>query len=386
MLPIKELDMESFYLVLGLVIFIGMVLFFFMDYRWRKTLEEVRKDLSSQPMWALMQQQMEQLRGQTKEGLDKNISQLIDNQNVINKNLTDIMDRVNKSLQNSSVDINRRLDNAAKVIGDVQRNIGELSTASKQIFEVGKNIATLQEILQPPKLRGGIGEQFLGELLSQILPPKFFILQHQFSSGERVDAVIKLGEKLVPIDSKFPLDNFRRMIECKTEEERKISQKAFNRDVKKHIDDISGKYIVPNEGTYDFALLYIPAENVYYETITKDESVGEEKGILNYALSKKVIPVSPNSFYAYLQVIVLGLRGLQIEENAREIQTHLVSLANDLKIFQKDFQVVGTHITNAMNKFEEARRRLDKFSLKFEQAETQPSLPFIEKRVESKEP
>jgi hypothetical protein len=125
------------------------------------------------------------------------------------------------------------------VIGDVQRNIGELSTASKQIFEVGKNIATLQEILQPPKLRGGIGEQFLGELLSQVLPSKFFTLQHQFSSGERVDAVIRLGEKLVPIDSKFPLDNFRRIIECKTEEERKTSQKAFTRDVKKHIDDIS---------------------------------------------------------------------------------------------------------------------------------------------------
>jgi DNA recombination protein RmuC len=332
-----------------------------------------------------MQQQMEQLRGQTKEGLDKNISQLIDNQNVINKNLSDIMDRVNKSLQNSSVDINRRLDNAAKVIGDVQRNIGELSTASKQIFEVGKNIASLQEILQPPKLRGGIGEQFLGELLSQILPPKFFTLQHQFSSGERVDAVIKLGQKLVPIDSKFPLDNFRRIIESKTEEERRTNQKAFSRDVKKHIDDIAGKYIVPNEGTYDFALLYIPAENVYYETITKDESVGEEKGILNYALSKRVIPVSPNSFYAYLQVIVLGLKGLEIEENAREIQTRLVSLGNDLKIFQKDFQVVGTHITNAMNKFEEARRRLDRFSLKFEQAESQPSLPFIEKDIESKE-
>jgi DNA anti-recombination protein RmuC len=165
--------MEGFYIVIGLVVLIGMVLFFFMDHRWRKALEEVRKDQASQPMWALMQQQMEQLRGQTKEGLDKNISQLIDSQNVINKNLSDIMDRVNKSLQNSSGDINRRLDNAAKVIGDVQRNIGELSTASKQIFEVGKNIASLQEILQPPKLRGGIGEQFLGELLSQILPRNF---------------------------------------------------------------------------------------------------------------------------------------------------------------------------------------------------------------------
>jgi DNA recombination protein RmuC len=378
--------MQGIYLILGLIIAVGLALFFFMDYRWRKTLEEVKKDQSSHSMWALMQQQVEQLRGQMSDGLNKNISVLMEQQRAINEQLRGITDQVNRQLQNSSGEISRRLDNAAKVIGDVQKNIGELSTASKQIFEVGKNIATLQEILQPPKLRGGLGEQFLGELLSQILPSKFFTLQHQFSSGEKVDAVIKLGEKFVPIDSKFPLDNFRRIIECKTDDERKASQKLFYRDVKKHIDDIASKYIVPNEGTYDFALLYIPAENIYYETITKDESFGEEKGILNYALSKRVIPVSPNSFYAYLQVIVLGLKGLEIEENAREIQIRLVSLTKDLRVFQEDFQVVGRHLTNAMNKFEEARRRLDKFTFRFEQAESQPSLPLLEKGIELKDP
>jgi DNA recombination protein RmuC len=377
--------MEGYYLVLGLIIIFGLALFLFMEYRWRRVLEEAKKNESSQSMWALMQQQMEQLRGQMTDGLNKNISVLMEQQRAINEQLRGITDQVNRQLQNSSGEISKRLDNAAKVIGDVQKNIGELSTASKQIFEVGKNIASLQEILQPPKLRGGLGEQFLGELLSQILPSKFFTLQYQFSSGEKVDAVIKLGEKLVPIDSKFPLDNFKRIIECKTDDERKASQKLFYRDVKKHIDDIAGKYIVPNEGTYDFALLYIPAENIYYETITKDESFGEEKGILNYALNKRVIPVSPNSFYAYLQVIVLGLKGLEIEENAREIQIRLVSLAKDLKIFQEDFQVVGRHLTNAMNKFEEARRRLDKFSFRFEQAESQPSLPLLEKGIESKD-
>ena len=378
--------MQGTYLILGLIIAVGLALFFFMDYRWRRALEEAKKDQSSQSMWALMQQQVEQLRGQVSDGLNKNISVLMEQQRAINEQLRGITDQVNRQLQNSSGEISRRLDNAARVIGDVQKNIGELSTASKQIFEVGKNIATLQEILQPPKLRGGLGEQFLGELLSQILPSKFFTLQYQFSSGEKVDAVIKLGEKRVPIDSKFPLDNFRRIIECKTEDERRVFQKVFYRDVKKHIDDIASKYIVPNEGTYDFALLYIPAENIYYETITKDESFGEEKGILNYALSKRVIPVSPNSFYAYLQVIVLGLRGLEIEENARDIQIRLVSLAKDLKVFQEDFQVVGRHLTNAVNKFEEARRRLDKFTFRFEQSESQPSLPLLEKGVESKDP
>jgi DNA recombination protein RmuC len=376
---------EGIYFILGIIILGGAALFFFMEHRWKNILEETKKDQSSQTMWTMMQQQLEQMRGQLNDGLSKNISILNEQLRGVNETVDRLRQSVSQQLQNSSGDINKRLDNAARVIGDVQKNIGELSTVSKQIFEVGKNIASLQEILQPPKLRGGLGEQFLGELLSQVLPSKFFTLQHQFSGGDRVDAVIRLGEKLVPIDSKFPLDNFRRIIECKTDEERKTCQKAFYRDVKKHIDDISIKYIVPNEGTYGFALLYIPAENVYYETITKDESLGEEKGILNYALSKKVIPVSPNSFYAYLQVIVLGLKGLEIEENAREIQTCLVSLAKELRVFQEDFQVVGRHITNAMNKFEDARRRLDRLSFRFEQVESQPSLPLLEKGVESKD-
>ncbi len=373
--------MEGLYVLLGLVIVIAVVFIFLLEKRWKKFVEEVRTDQSSQAMWLSMQNQIEQLRVQMGDGLNKNILLLTEQQRAVNEQLRGITEQVNRQLLDSSGEISKRLDNAARVIGDVQKNIGELSEASRQIFEVGKNIATLQEILQPPKLRGGLGEQFLGELLAQVLPPQFFTLQYMFSNGERVDAVVRLGEKLVPIDSKFPLDNFKRIIECKTEEERKAYQKTFYRDVKKHIDDIASKYIVPNEGTYDFALLYIPAENVYYETITKDDSFGEEKGILNYALKKKVIPVSPNSFYAYLQVIVLGLKGLQVEKDAQKILALLSSLKKDLGGFQEDFQLVGRHITNAMNKFEEARRRLDKFNFKLEQIESQPSLFLDEKKM-----
>jgi len=376
--------MEEIYLVIGLIIAIALAFYFFMEMRWRKVFEEIKAERSL-PMWALIQQQMEQLRGQISEGLNQNISLLTEQQRVVNEQLRGITEQVNRQLLDSSGEISKRLDNAARVIGDVKKNIGELSEASKQIFEVGKNIATLQEILQPPKLRGGLGEQFLGELLSQVLPPQFFALQYMFVSGERVDAVVRLGERIVPIDSKFPLDNFRRIIECKTEEEKKTHQKAFYRDVKKHIDDIASKYIVPNEGTYDFALLYIPAENVYYETIAKDDSFGEEKGILNYALKKKVIPVSPILFFAYLQVIVLGLKGLQIEKDAQKILVLLTSLKKDLGGFQEDFQLVGKHITNAMNKFEEARRRLEKFNFRLEQIETQPGLALQDKGIERKE-
>ncbi len=376
--------MQGIYLLLGLiVVFIG-VLFFLAEQRWRRRLEEIKTDSSSQPMWALMQQQMEQLRGQMGDGLNKNISLLTEQLRAINEQVNHQLHLVNQQLQNSSGQIGQRLDSAREVISKVSERLGELSKTSEQIHEVGKNIATLQEILRPPKLRGGLGEQFLGELLSQILPPEFFTLQYTFSSGERVDAVVRIGEKLVPIDSKFPLDNFKRVVECKTDEERRAYQKIFYRDVKKHVDDIANKYILPQEGTYDFALLYIPAENVYYETITKDESFGEEKGVLNYALTKRVIPVSPNSFYAYLQVIILGLKGLQIEKDALKIQALLSGLKKDIGGFQEDFQLVGKHLINAMNKFEEARRRLDKFSFKLDQIEGQPSLPFKEKEGERK--
>jgi len=376
--------MELFYLLIGLIVIAGGALYFLIERKGRKILEELKADQSSPMMWTMMQQQMEQLRGQMSDGLNKNISLLTEQLRAINEQVNQQLQMVNQQLQNSSGQIGQRLDTARQVIGEVREKLGELSKTSEQIHEVGKNIATLQEILRPPKLRGGLGEQFLGELLSQILPSEFFTLQYTFSSGERVDAVVRIGEKLVPIDSKFPLDNFKRVIECKTDEERKTCQKIFYRDVKKHIDDIASKYILPQEGTYDFGLLYIPAENVYYEIITKDESFGEEKGILNYALTKKVIPVSPNSFYAYLQVIVLGLKGLQIEKEAQKIQALLSGLKKDIGGFQEDFQLVGKHISNAMNKFEEARRRLDKFSFKLEQIESQPSLPFKEKQGELK--
>jgi DNA recombination protein RmuC len=377
--------MQSIYWLLGLIIAMIVTLFFLMEQRWRKRLEEIKTDSSSQPMWALMQQQMEQLRGQMGDGLNKNISLLNEQLRAINEQVNQQLQLVNQQLQNSSGQIGQRLDSAREMISKVSERLGELSKTSEQIHEVGKNISTLQEILRPPKLRGGLGEQFLGELLSQILPSEFFTLQYTFSSGERVDAVVKLGERLVPIDSKFPLDNFKRIIECKTEEERKVYQKTFYRDVKKHIDDIASKYILPQEGTYDFALLYIPAENVYYETITKDEAFGEDKGIFNYALRKKVVPVSPNSFYAYLQVIVFGLRGLKIEKDAQRILDSLAGLDKELEGFQGDFQLTGKHITNAMSKFEDARRRMDRFCLKLDQIERQPSLPYLDKNIESKD-
>ncbi|HTN44374.1 MAG TPA: DNA recombination protein RmuC [Nitrospiria bacterium] len=323
----------------------------------------------------VMQQQVDALRQQITETIAGNTTAL-------NQQLSSVTQQVNQQLaamvqqlQNATGQIGTRLDNAARVVGEVKQNLGELSKATQQVFDVGKDIASLQEILRAPKLRGILGELFLGDLLAQILPPNHFTLQHRFKSGEAVDAVIRLGQFLVPVDSKFPLENFRRVVESKNDEERKAARKKFNADVKKHADAIADKYILPDEGTFPFALMYIPAENVYYETIIKDENLGDEKSLSAYALERKVIPVSPNSLYAYLQAIVMGLKGLQIEKSAQIIISHLERLRGDFERFRKEFEVIGTHLTNAKGRYEEASIRLDRFGERLISAGQGDALP-----------
>lgn len=269
------------------------------------------------------------------------------------------LSEVNTQLLETTGRIGERLDGASQMIGSVQKGLGELGEASKQIYDIGKDIASLQDILQPPKLRGVLGEVFLEELLSQLVPTSCEF-QHRFKSGDIVDAVIRIGERLVPVDAKFPLENFRKMLDTEDDEEtRARCKRAFINDVKKHIDNVSEKYILPDEGTYDFALMYIPAENVYYEIITKDQR--EEASISEYAVERRVIPVSPNTIYAYLQVIIFGLKGLQVEKHAEEIIRHLTRLRGDFTRFSNDFEVLGTHLSNATKKYEEAERRLARF-------------------------
>jgi DNA recombination protein RmuC len=289
--------------------------------------------------------------------------------NSLQQRLDAFGDTVAKNLQDSTAQMNTRLDNAAKVVGDLREKVG-------QIHEVGKAAAELVNIMRAPKLRGGMGELFLGDLLTQILPPEHFQLQHRFKSGEAVDAVIQIGQKLVPVDAKFPFENFKRIIEAQQESERVASRKQFLKDVKKHIDAIATKYILPDEGTYDFALMYVPAENVYYETIIKEDAAGasEDRALFSYALEKRVIPVSPNSFYAYLQTILLGLRGMKVEERAQEILATLARLRGDFEKLEENFRLLGRHLTNATGAYTDTEKTLTKLDAKLSQVE-QPQLP-----------
>jgi len=239
------------------------------------------------------------------------------------------------SLQKNTQSLNERLDNAARVISQVQRNLGEMS-------EVGKGIRTLQEFLQSPKLRGGLGEEVLKEMIGQTFPKNAFYLQYAFKSGAKVDAVLKTDAGLLCIDSKFPMENFNLMIKGETEAERNVGKRQFTADVKKHIEDISRKYILPEEGTMDFALMYIPSEAVYYELVNIQE-------LNNYARRLRVYPVSPNTLYAHLQVLLLSFEGKDLETKSREVFRILRAIQKDYSKVSDNLGVLQKHLNNAYN-------------------------------------
>jgi len=286
--------------------------------------------------------------------------------NLMQQQIGQLTQNINQQLQNMNAQFQKTTGNIGTTLGDVKKDLGKMEEVTREVLDKAKSISGLESLLRAPKFRGGFGELFLGDLLSQILPPAHYQLQYKFKSGEMVDAIVRIGNNLVPIDAKFPLENFKKYLTEENKKEKEELRKRFTADVKKHIDVISEKYILPDEGTYDFALMYIPAENIYYETILKDESFGEERSIFSSAMQKRVLPVSPNSFFAYLQVIVLGLKGLQIEKSAQYIFQSLARLQGDLSRFRNDFQVLGTHLTNAKSKFDDAEKRLDRFSGKLE--------------------
>ena len=273
----------------------------------------------------------------------------------ISSQVNERLNQMNQSIQEANKIIGQNLGSATAAFGNVKEQLGKLEETNKQIIAISRDISSLQELLRAPKFRGAMGETLLENLLSQVLPKEHYQTQYRFKNGDTVDAVIRLGERLVPVDAKFSLENFQKMIEVSDELAKDAFRKKFIQDIKNRINEISAKYILPAENTYDFALMYIPAENVYYEVIIKED-------IFTYSMQKKVIPVSPNTFYAYLQVICLGLRGLKVEENAKMILKSLGALSVETDKFKEDFNILGSHLVNAKTKYEDAQKRFDKLS------------------------
>jgi DNA recombination protein RmuC len=291
--------------------------------------------------------------------VNKKLSELSDN----SKPSEELLSIIKMLQEGSSADrrvlmdsLTKNTDSLNERLAQVQKNIGEMS-------EIGRGMKDLQELLRSPKLRGNVGEHILKELLGQMLPKQSFNLQYSFKSGTIVDAAIKTTGGIIPVDSKFPMENFRKMMVAKNDEEKQISEKDFVKDVKKHIDDISQKYILTDEGTIDYALMYIPSEAVYYEIVNNS-------ALFDYSGDKRVLPVSPTTFYAYLKAILMSFEGQKIEDRAKQILSTIKAIQKDYIQVKESLGVLGRHLNNASSQFNNVTDGFGKLGQKLDSTKT----------------
>ena len=294
--------------------------------------------------------------------LNKKLSQPKDDRAItewlksIQSSLVSSNQNIASTLQRSYGDLHTRLDTASKVIGELKKEAGTFS-------EIGRSMQELQQFLQSPKLRGNIGEEVLKDLISQMFPKNSFHLQFGFKTGAVVDAAITTGAGILPIDSKFPMENFQKMVKAKDKPEGKLHKKALVKDVRKHIKDISKKYILPDEGTLDFALMYIPSEAVYYEIVNLPE-------LINYARESRVYPVSPTTLYSHLQTILLSFEGQKIASRSKQVFAILRGVQKDYSKLEDNLGVLNRHLTNAFNQMSNAQTSLNSLGQKISSSQS----------------
>ena len=282
-----------------------------------------------------------------KSRVDENQSNTIRD---LERRITDLMISQLKEMKDSQDGTSRAMH---EQIHSFTKEATQIRDDLKQVQETVKDVSTFQEIFKSPKLRGQWGEASLEHILSQHFPRELYKTQHLFLSGEQVDAVLRLPDgKLLPIDAKFSSVNFEKMVEAGTEEEKSYFRKKFLEDVKINIDKISSKYILPSEGTLDYALMYIPAEAIYYEIMAK------EIDLANYARSKKVTLASPNTFYSSLRTIEHWFRSIQISRQTQEIMKKLDRLHQDSEKLMDNFRKLGNHLRNATSAYSDSEKRL----------------------------
>jgi DNA recombination protein RmuC len=309
----------------------------------------------------------EQLAGRNAE-IDRRLAGMTE---TMDRRFGELDTKVDRRLGAMDVKVDQRLAGMTETSTRMHEGLGKVGETTAQMNERLKDLQRFEQMLRPPKARGGVGELLLKQLLADVLPADKFALQFGFGSGERVDAVIRLDGALVPVDAKFPLDNYQRFVEAKDDATREAHAKAFARDVKGHIDAIAEKYIRPEEGTYEFAFMYLPAEGVYYELVCN--RIGGDANPVEHAQKRRVFPVSPNTFYTYLLTLAQGFKGLQIEEHAREVMTYVSDLNRDFARFKGDFELLGRHLGNAQTKYADSEKRLSRFETKLERAaESEP--------------
>ena len=248
-------------------------------------------------------------------------------------------------------------------LGEVHERIGRVFQASQKIQELAGGMTRLEDLLKPPKIRGGLGETFLEQALADVLPPGSWEMRHAFPDGTIVDAAIRVGDFLVPVDSKFPLENFRRSKEAPDELDRKRARRDFAADVRRHVEAIATKYIRPGDGTYPFAFMYVPSEAVYCEIVFDEEGVS----IADWAATeRRGIAVSPRLLHVYLATVCTGLHGMAVEERAKEILEDLSDLRREWNLVEDPFRTLGSHLRNSQKQYDAASRAFDRFGGKLD--------------------
>jgi DNA recombination protein RmuC len=281
---------------------------------------------------------------------------------MLQQQLNQISQVLDNKLSESAKAVQTQFSQSAKIIRDVTERLTKLDDTNKQVVGFAQQLQSLEDVLKNPKQRGILGEYYLEIALKNILPPSAYQLQYEFDDGDIVDAVIFVKDKIIPIDSKFSLENYNRIIQAKDKLERQRLEKQFKADLKNRIDE-TAKYIKPNKGTVDFALMFIPSESIYYDLLVN--KIGAIKintrDLLEYAVrDKKVMIVSPNSFHAYLQTILQGLKALQIEESAKEIRKGVEKLDRHLKSYSEYMKKLGANLGTTVNMYNQAGKEWGK--------------------------
>lgn len=245
-------------------------------------------------------------------------------------------------------------------LSDLSRQLGVLSEQSVRVGELAKDIGSLQDLLRAPKSRGGFGELMLERLLQDCLPASAYEIQFTYRDGSRVDAVVRYGTRIVPIDAKFPNESYTAIAAATDENDRRARRRAFLQQVRRHVDAVA-RYVSPQDSTIDYSFMYLPSEAIYYEVVTR-EGVEGEPDVAAYCQERHVIPASPNTLLAYLQVVALGIRGLAMQERTRELQLSIAQVRREFERFVGLHDQLGTHLDHAMKKFDETERALARAS------------------------
>jgi len=285
------------------------------------------------------------------QGMQGNVQLLV-------ASLDELRGEVHRSLGATEQQLTTQTGATQRTLSDLSRQLGALSEQGQRIGELAKDIGSLQDLLRAPKARGGFGELLLERLLGDALPVSAYEVKYTFRDGSRVDAIVRYAGRIVPIDAKFPNESWTALAQS-PETERRTKRRAFLHQVRRHVEAVS-RYVSPADGTIDYAFMYIPSEAVYYDVVLREEE--GEPDLTAYCAERHVIPASPNTLLAYLQVVALGVRGLAMQERTRELQQGVGAVRREFERFVELHDQLGRHLENATKKFDETDRALARAS------------------------